>query len=153
MSSILYIVESQEAKSKLKDALNVFLRSMDAMKFNAEHTISIEGWDVLTFLVCGVELASDILVPNAPYEHVKLINTNLSSDVVQHMMTDRNYTDYTIYDLGIDVDNLTNELLISLLEGTTHNYDDVYSGKTQLIDDIQFSPQDIERLVKLAEEK
>jgi len=113
---------------------------MDAMKFNAEHTISIEGWDVLTFLNISHENSSDILVKNAPYKHVKLINmSHLSNAVVQFIM--RNYIDYDIYDLNVDTNDLNDKLLLSLLDGTTHNYTDIYNGETKLIDDVFFNTQ------------
>jgi len=144
MSSILYILESQELKSKLKDSLNVFLRSMDAMKFNAEHTISIEGWDVLTFLDISHEYSSDILVKHAPYKFVKLINmSHLSNAVVQLIM--RDYIDYDIYDLNVDINDLNDKLLLSLLDGTTHNYTDIYKGETKLIDDVFLTRKEIEK--------
>lgn len=145
MASILYIFDNPEDKNMVKDALANFMRTKDAVKFNAEHSISIEGYDVLTFLNISHEHASDIMIENAPYEHVKLINMpNLSNDVIQYIMN--GYVDYNIYDIEWDFKNQNDDILLNLLDGTTHNYRDIFSGKTELVDDVFLN------LVKLANE-
>lgn len=151
MASQIYVFDNISDLNKVKTAIVSKLKSINAVKFNDTYNVSIEGHDILTFVYTGMDDVKSNFVENAPYEHIIIINChNISIDVVGYM-TDC-ILDYTLCNVDIDCDNITDDHIYSLIAGSTHDYEKILKGEAELVDDYQMSSADVER-IKMALEK
>lgn len=152
MASQIYILENMETLTKLKNAISEKLWAIEAVKFNGEYSISLEGWDVLTFLHIGMDDPKSHLIENAPYEIVRLFNhtSTMSNDVVQHIVGFLPSIICEAYD--VDFDNLGDNLIFDYIEGTNHDFKAIANGNNiELIEDFVMSKGTLDRLVKIIE--
>lgn len=160
MSSQIYILKDEESLLKVKKAIFDKLKSVDAVKFNGDYTISIEGWDVLTFIHANMDDIASHIVPNAPYFDIHNINLTLVDkkrrDEINRVLEIgmHCYDDARKHNHHFDLNNniIDEFIFFKLLYSTTHDYYSICNGRTTLEDDIKLYPHDIERLVKICNE-
>ena len=159
MASQIYLFETKDDLLKVKNAIVEKLRSCDGLKFNGEYTISIEGWDVLTFLHVGMIGIPNHIVPNALYGYIKEVNTSYNQstekdvlDQILCIMVNR-YDSAQKMHYNIDIDNITDDVIFDLLMGTNQDFAEICNGDRELVDDFQMTTEQLDHLCILADEK
>ena len=153
MTSQIYILDNMDDLKKLKDAIVDKLWGIDAVKFNAEYSISLEGHDILTFLHIGMDDPKSHMIENAPYGIMRLFNQScdLSFDDIQNQIGF--LPDMICENYDVDFNHLGGDRIFDFVDGTNQDFRAIYKGEIELVEDFVMTGETLNRLIKIIEDE